>query len=163
MRHTVDLGTKGRYAVMAMADLAIHSSGRPVALAEIAARQDISLSYLEQLLAKLRKQGMIRSMRGPRGGYMLDKSPDEIRILDIIKAIEEPSRRRRRKNGFPVDMTTARGWNLTATLWQELDQRVEEFLASVSLGDIVNRRIVGSRHLLEGGVVPFRDPSDEDS
>ena len=163
MRHTVDLGTKGRYAVMAMADLALHSSGRPVALAEIAARQDISLSYLEQLLAKLRKQGMVKSTRGPRGGYLLDKPPEEIRILDIIKAIEEPSRRRRRKNGFPVDMTTARGWNLTATLWHELDERVEEFLSSVTLDDIVNRRIGGNRQLFDGGDDLVRTPVGEDS
>ena len=163
MRHTVDLGTKGRYAVMAMADLALHSSGRPVALAEIAARQDISLSYLEQLLAKLRKNGMVKSTRGPRGGYTLDKPPEEIRILDIIKAIEEPSRRRRRKNGFPVDMTTARGWNLTATLWQELDERVEEFLRSVTLDDIVNRRVTGNRQVFEDSVDPFRAPIGEDT
>ena len=163
MRHTVDLGTKGRYAVMAMADLALHSSGRPVALAEIAARQDISLSYLEQLLAKLRKNGMVKSTRGPRGGYTLDKPPEEIRILDIIKAIEEPSRRRRRKNGFPVDMTTARGWNLTATLWQELDERVEEFLRSVTLDDIVNRRVTGNRQVFEDSVDPFRAPIGADT
>ena len=163
MRHTVDLGTKGRYAVMAMADLALHNSGRPVALAEIAARQDISLSYLEQLLTKLRKQEMIKSTRGPRGGYMLNKPPEEIRVLDIINAIEEPSRRRRRKNGFPVDMTTARGRNLTAELWHELDQRVEEFLNSVTLDDIVNRRIGGNRQLFEVGGNPFRAPTEEGS
>jgi Rrf2 family iron-sulfur cluster assembly transcriptional regulator len=163
MRHTVDLGTKGRYAVMAMADLALHNSGHPVALAEIAARQDISLSYLEQLLTKLRKQEMIKSTRGPRGGYMLNKLPEEIRILDIIKAIEEPSRRRRRKNGFPVDMTTARGWNLTAELWHELDERVEEFLNSVTLDDIVNRRIGGNRQLFEVGGNPFHAPTEEGS
>ena len=148
---------------MAMADLALHSSGRPVALAEIAARQDISLSYLEQLLAKLRKNGMVKSTRGPRGGYTLDKPPEEIRILDIIKAIEEPSRRRRRKNGFPVDMTTARGWNLTATLWQELDERVEEFLRSVTLDDIVNRRVTGNRQVFEDSVDPFRAPIGADT
>lgn len=163
MRHTVDLGTKGRYAVMAMADLALHSSGRPVALADIAARQDISLSYLEQLLAKLRKQGMIKSTRGPRGGYMLNKAPEDIPILDIIKAIEEPNRRRRRKNGFPVDMTTARGWNLTAALWHELDERVEGFLGAVTLDDVVNRRIGGDRRIFGNGADPFRTPAGENT
>ena len=159
MRHTVDLGTKGRYAVMAMADLALHSSGRPVALAEIAQRQDISLSYLEQLLTNLRKKGMIKSTRGPRWGYVLDQSPADISVLDIVKAIEEPVRRRRRKNGFPVDMTTARGWDLTASLWRELDERVEEFLGSVSFDDIVNRRVVGGGQVFEPGQDPFPDPS----
>lgn len=159
MRHTVDLGTKGRYAVMAMADLAVHSSGRPVALAEVASRQDISFSYLEQLFAKLRKQGLIKSSRGPRGGYLLDKAPTEICILDIIKAIEEPNRRRKRKNGFPVDMASARGWDLTAQLWQELDERVQEFLRSITLDDVVNRRVVGTRPVFEGDTDTTHDLS----
>lgn len=149
MRHTVDLGTKGRYAVMAMADLAVHSSGRPVALADIAKRQDISLSYLEQILAKLRKSGLVKSTRGPRGGYLLELPPAEIRILDIVKSLEEPNRRRKRRNGFPVDMTSARGWDLTAGLWRELDERVEEFLGSVSLDDVVNRRVAGDSPVFE--------------
>ena len=140
---------------MAMADVALHSAGRPIALAEIAARQDISLSYLEQLFAKLRKSGLVKGVRGPRGGFLLDKPSDEIRILDIVKAIEEPERRRRRKNGFPVDMTAARGWDLTADLWHELDERVQEFLGSISLDDVVNQRVVGGSPVFADGASSF--------
>src|SRR5579872_3511012 len=92
------LSTKGRYAVMAMADLAGHSAlgpepleqPKPVALADIAERQDISLSYLEQLFAKLRRGGLVTSVRGPGGGYRLARPSDELRIADIIVAVDEP-------------------------------------------------------------------------
>ena len=84
------LSTKGRYAVMAMVDLATHGHGKPVALAEIADRQAISLSYLEQLFAKLRKGGIVGSVRGPGGGYLLAHASDATRISDIILAVEAP-------------------------------------------------------------------------
>src|SRR6185437_12127699 len=84
------LSTKGRYAVMAMVDLACHSGGNPVSLAEIAERQEISLSYLEQLFAKLRRGGLVRSVRGPGGGYLLAHDRDDTRIADIILAVDEP-------------------------------------------------------------------------
>src|SRR6185437_3281127 len=84
------LSTKGRYAVMAMVDLARHSGGNPVSLAEIAERQEISLSYLEQLFAKLRRGGLVRSVRGPGGGYLLAHDRDDTRIADIILAVDEP-------------------------------------------------------------------------
>ena len=86
----VKLSTKGRYAVMAMADLAHHSNGRPVALAEVAERQEISLSYLEQLFGRLRRSGLVSSVRGPGGGYMLGREPEQMRIADIIIAVDEP-------------------------------------------------------------------------
>lgn len=86
------LSTKGRYAVMAIVDLAQHSSGGPVALAEIAERQDISLSYLGQLSAMLRKGGLVKSIRGPGGGYLLGHARSEIRIADVILAVDEPIR-----------------------------------------------------------------------
>jgi Rrf2 family iron-sulfur cluster assembly transcriptional regulator len=85
------LSTKGRYAVMAMADLAGHEGGgRPVSLADIAERQEISLSYLEQLFAKLRRGGLVTSVRGPGGGYRLSRPSPEVRIADIIMAVDEP-------------------------------------------------------------------------
>lgn len=84
------LSTKGRYAVMAMVDLASHSDGSPVALADIAERQEISLSYLEQLFGKLRKGGLVKSVRGPGGGYLLARSVGQLRISDIILAVDEP-------------------------------------------------------------------------
>src|SRR5260370_189772 len=86
----VKLSTRGRYAVMAMVDLARHGNGSPVSLAEIAERQEISLSYLEQLFAKLRRSGLVHSVRGPGGGYLLAHHRDETRICDIIVAVDEP-------------------------------------------------------------------------
>ena len=85
------LSTKGRYAVMAMADLAQHeAANKPVSLADIAQRQEISLSYLEQLFAKLRRSGLVKSVRGPGGGYRLSRPATEIRVADIIVAVDEP-------------------------------------------------------------------------
>ena len=89
-RGIVKLSTKGRYAVMAMVDLAKQSHGGPVALGDIADRQDISLSYLEQLFGKLRRGAQVKSVRGPGGGYVLARDPAEIRISDIILAVDEP-------------------------------------------------------------------------
>src|SRR6185503_10358307 len=89
-RYAVKLSTKGRYAVMAMVDLAAASRGAPVPLADIATRQEISLSYLEQLFAKLRKNGLVKSVRGPGGGYLLAYDRDDTRIGDIIAAVDEP-------------------------------------------------------------------------
>jgi len=96
------LSTKGRYAVMAMVDLAQHSGGDPVSLAEIAERQEISLSYLEQLFAMLRKGGLVKSVRGPGGGYLLAHDRAETRIADIILAVDEPIRATRCTPGAPV-------------------------------------------------------------
>src|SRR5438552_1630390 len=96
------LSTKGRYAVMAMVDLAKHNEGDPIALAEIAERQEISLSYLEQLFAKLRVAGLVRSVRGPGGGYLLGHAAQETRIADIILAVDEPIRATRCSPGAPV-------------------------------------------------------------
>jgi len=91
------LSTKGRYAVMALVDLASQTDGRPVALADIAERQEISLSYLEQLFAKLRRGGLVRSVRGPGGGYLLAHAAAETRISDAILAVDEPIRATRCK------------------------------------------------------------------
>ena len=98
------LSTKGRYAVMAMVDLAESSKDRPVALADIADRQEISLSYLEQLFGKLRKGGLVRSVRGPGGGYLLARTAQETRVADVILAVDEPIRATRCKSGSP------KGW-----------------------------------------------------
>ena len=96
------LSTKGRYAVMAMVDLAKHGAGRPVSLADIAERQEISLSYLEQLFAKLRKGNLVTSVRGPGGGYLLAYAAAETRISDIILAVDEPIRATRCAPGAPT-------------------------------------------------------------
>ncbi len=95
------LSTKGRYAVMALADLAAQNSPGPVTLADIAERQEISLSYLEQLFARLRRGGLVASVRGPGGGYLLAHAPNETHISDIILAVDEPIRATRCTPGQP--------------------------------------------------------------
>ncbi|MBN9590088.1 MAG: Rrf2 family transcriptional regulator [Alphaproteobacteria bacterium] len=142
------LSTKGRYAVMAMADLAGNavlpgSEGRPVALADIAARQDISLSYLEQLFAKLRRGGLVSSVRGPGGGYRLSRPAGEVRIADIIMAVDEPIAATRCKTGSTKGCTKSGARCVTHDLWEELGQQIHVFLSSVSLADVVERRVLG--------------------
>ncbi len=142
------LSTKGRYAVMAMADLAGHmaeSTGqqRPVALADIAGRQDISLSYLEQLFAKLRRGGLVTSVRGPGGGYRLSRSSADLRIADIILAVDEPITTTRCKTGSSKGCTKTGARCVTHDLWEELGQQIHVFLSSVSLADVVEKRVLG--------------------
>ena len=137
------LSTKGRYAVMAMADLARQSDGRPVALADIAERQDISLSYLEQLFGKLRRGAQVKSVRGPGGGYMLARAADEMRISDIIMAVDEPIKATRCTPGSPSGCQPDRSRCLTHDLWEELGNQIYLFLSSVTLGDIINNQVLG--------------------
>lgn len=138
------LSTKGRYAVMAMADLAAHDGAtRPLSLAEIAKRQEISLSYLEQLFAKLRRGGLVRSVRGPGGGYRLSRPAAEMRIADIILAVDEPMTATRCEPGSPKGCTGTTTRCVTHDLWEELGRQIHVFLASVSLADVVERRILG--------------------
>src|SRR5215472_11740316 len=138
------LSTKGRYAVMAMVDLAKHSAGRPVSLAEIAERQEISLSYLEQLFARLRKGGLVKSMRGPGGGYRLARSAGETRISDIILAVDEPIRATRCTPGAPTGCRGNQSRCLTHDLWEELGNQIHLYLSSVSLADVCERRVLGT-------------------
>jgi Rrf2 family iron-sulfur cluster assembly transcriptional regulator len=138
------LSTKGRYAVTAMTDLAAHSGdGKPVALADIAERQEISLSYLEQLFNKLRKGGLVKSVRGPGGGYRLALTAAQTRIADIIVAVDEPLK----ATGCRADSThgchSKRGRCLTHDLWEELGNHIYLFLSSVTLADVVERKVIG--------------------
>lgn len=138
------LSTKGRYAVMAMADLASReATSKPVSLAEIAARQEISLSYLEQLFAKLRKGGLVVSARGPGGGYRLSRPAGELRVADIILAVNEPISATRCKTGSPKGCTGTMSRCLTHDLWEELGRQIHVFLSSVTLADVVERRVLG--------------------
>lgn len=130
------LTTKGRYAVTAMLDLAVHNGEGPIALADISERQGISLSYLEQLFAKLRKTGLVASTRGPGGGYKLNRVPSEIAIADVVIAVDEP-----------FDATRCQGTGhcvgdkrcLTHDLWEELSRQIRVFLSGVSLADVIHR------------------------
>ena len=139
------LSTKGRYAVMAMADLAGNAAGasRPVALADIAERQDISLSYLEQLFAKLRRGGLVKSVRGPGGGYRLSLPSGDTRIADIILAVDEPIAATRCKPGSAKGCTGQGARCVTHDLWEELGRQIHVFLSSVSLADVVEKRVLG--------------------
>ncbi len=136
------LSTRGRYAVMAMADIAAHSSGEPVSLSDIAVRQNISLAYLEQLFAKLRKGELVDSTRGPGGGYTLSRDPEEMRISDIVVAVEENLTVTRCEEHSPLGCVGGARC-LTHDLWEELGRQIQVFLAAVTLGDVVNKRVLG--------------------
>ncbi len=138
------LSTKGRYAVMAMADLARQCEGGPVALADIALRQDISLSYLEQLFGKLRKGAQVKSVRGPGGGYLLARDADQMKISDIIKAVDEPIQTMRCTPGSPAGCRTDNARCLTHDLWNELGNQIQLYLSSVSLADVIEGRVIGT-------------------
>jgi Rrf2 family iron-sulfur cluster assembly transcriptional regulator len=133
------LTSKGRYAVTAMLDVTIHAVSGPVSLADISERQGISLSYLEQLFSKLRKSGLVISIRGPGGGYRLGRCSAQIAIADVISAVNES-----------VDATKCQGKGncqggeqcLTHSLWQGLSQRIEEFLQNISLAEIITKNDV---------------------
>lgn len=130
------LTTKGRYAVTAMLDVALHTQEGPVSLAEVARRQKLSLSYLEQLFSRLRRQGLVTSSRGPGGGYALSREPTAISVADIIVAVDEP-----------VDVTRCGGKAncnsnsrcLTHDLWTDLSRQVYDFLNNRSLADVLKR------------------------
>ena len=130
------LTTKGRYAVTAMLDLAIYGGQQPVALADIARRQDISLSYLEQLFAKLRRADLVEGVRGPGGGYRLARPSQQITVAQIIRAVDEK-----------VDVTRCRGMEncqdgercLTHELWEQLSSELFEYLDSITLHEFVAR------------------------
>ncbi|MEM8771686.1 MAG: Rrf2 family transcriptional regulator [Pseudomonadota bacterium] len=141
------LTTKGRYAVAAMTDLAAHSRGGsgddPIALSDIAVRQGISLSYLEQLFSKLRRSGLVASARGASGGYRLAHGPAETRIADIVAAVDEQIRTTACKPGSAVGCTGTSARCLTHDLWDELSRQIEIFLNAVTLEDILEKRIAG--------------------
>ena len=143
------LSTKGRYAVMAMADLARYGGKKPVSLGEIASRQEISLSYLEQLFAKLRRAGIVKSVRGPGGGYHLARDADEIQVADIILAVDEPLKATRCKIGSAEGCLGNGTRCITHDLWDELSRQIHLFLSEVSLGDVIHRRILGRSHVFE--------------
>jgi Rrf2 family iron-sulfur cluster assembly transcriptional regulator len=124
---------------MAMADLAVHSTGGPVTLGAISSRQEISLEYLEQLFQKLRKSGLVQSTRGPGGGYRLSKDIEQIRISDIVCAVHEPLQVTRCQ-GDAIDGCVAGQQCLTHDLWSALGRQIFGFLSAVTLGDVVNRR-----------------------
>ena len=138
------LSTKGRYAVMAMADLARRQNERAVALADIAARQEISLSYLEQLFARLRRQGLVISARGPGGGYRLARDASQVNIAEIVVAVDEPLHATRCRGTASGCMMKGERC-LTHDLWDEMGRKIHDYLESVSLADVVMGRVGANR------------------
>ncbi|MEQ1888202.1 MAG: Rrf2 family transcriptional regulator, partial [Alphaproteobacteria bacterium] len=135
----------------AMVDLAGEANERPVTLADIAARQDISLSYLEQLFAKLRRGGIVSSVRGPGGGYRLANPMDQIRIADIIIAVDEPIKTTRCETGSSKGCMMHNSRCMTHDLWEELGRQIHIYLSSVTLADVVHKRVLGARAAIQNG------------
>ena len=133
------LTTKGRYAIIAMVDLRLNGAVDPVRLKDIAVRQNISLSYLEQLFSKLRLSGLVKSVRGPGGGYILNQVPSEINLLDVITAVDEK-----------IDQTQCGGAMncinekpcLTHFIWTDLNNIINQYMQGINLGDIALREDV---------------------
>jgi len=140
------LTSKGRYAVMAMADLALHGGGqRAVPLQEVARRQEISLSYLEQLFARMRRAGLVSGVRGPGGGYRLARPADLVTIAQIIAAVDEPIKATRCEEGSLKSCTGRNGRCIAHGLWQQMGDRIQAFLESVSLTDVLEQRFGETR------------------
>ena len=135
------LSTRGRYAVMAIADLAQHSDGNPVTLSEISGRQEISLAYLEQLFSKLRRRGLVESTRGPGGGYTLAQPTGDIAISEIVMAVDEPLSVTRCGANTAGKGCLGTGRCITHDLWADLGRHIHMYLSSVSLDDVVSRRL----------------------
>ena len=142
MEIILKLGTKGRYAVMAMVDLAMYDSKKPVTLKKISERQEISLRYLEQLFLKLRRSGLVNSVRGPGGGYKLAIDPRGIHISDIISAVDEPVKVTRCETKGLLSCMSKNSRCLTHDLWDQLGHQIMLYLSSVTLADVCNRDIL---------------------
>ncbi|MEQ8514603.1 MAG: Fe-S cluster assembly transcriptional regulator IscR [Chromatocurvus sp.] len=151
------LTTKGRYAVTAMLDLAINQNTGPIRLAAISDRQGISLSYLEQLFAHLRRRGLVKSVRGPGGGYQLRRDAGAISVAEVIAAVNEDT-----------DATRCGGTGdcqegdtcLTHHLWMDLSDRIRDFLQDISLGDLVGRSEIREISLAQRGRIEQRGHDD---
>lgn len=138
------LSTKGRYAVMAMVELAARKAGdTPTTLAEIAKSQEISLSYLEQLFGRLRRGGLVNSVRGPGGGYTLSRPSDQIRISEIVHAVDETLRATRCMGNPELGCRKDGSRCQSHELWAALSDQIRFFLGSVSLADVVEKRVIG--------------------
>lgn len=135
------LSTKGRYSVMAMVDLAIHAAGKPVGLAAIAERQEIPLAYLEQIFARLKKADVVKSVRGPGGGYLLATSPSELSIADIMLAADEPMKMTRCKTDSTKGCMNKKARCLTHDLWEGLSAQIRLYLGSIMLADVCGSKV----------------------
>ncbi len=135
------LGTKARYAVMAMVDLAKNTSGKPITLAEIAMRQEIPLPYLEQIFAKLKRQGIVKSVKGPGGGYLMAKEHADTWIADIVTAVDESLKMTRCESEAQGGCMATKTKCLTHDLWDGLGRQIYTYLKSISLKDVCDRKV----------------------
>ncbi|WP_460273560.1 Fe-S cluster assembly transcriptional regulator IscR [Celeribacter sp. ULVN23_4] len=135
------LSTKGRYAMVALADLALQPEGNLLSLAEISKRQDISLPYLEQLFVKLRRAELVTSVRGPGGGYKLAKPASEIRVSDILGAVDETVSAMHTGAGASGGISGSRAQSMTNRLWEGLSAHVYVFLHQTRLSDVVRNEL----------------------
>jgi len=136
------LSTKGRYAMVALADLALQPEEKLTTLAEISERQDISLPYLEQLFVKLRRADLVQSVRGPGGGYRLARTPSDIRVAEILGAVDETVSAMHKGAGASGALSGSRAQSLTNRLWEGLSAHVYVFLHQTRLSDVVKNDLV---------------------
>ena len=134
------LTTKGRYAVMAMADLASYSKDKPVSLSEISSRQNISLAYLEQLFIHLKEDKLVRSVRGVKGGYALDKPASDIKLSNIFQAVNEEVKTLNCKKGSKKGCNHKSVKCITHNLWDKLDTHINGFFENIKLEELVKRQ-----------------------
>jgi len=132
------LSTKGRYAMVALVDIATHSGGAPVTLGDIAQRQDISPPYLEQLFVKLRRGDLVQSVRGPGGGYRLARPASEIRVVDVLQAVDETVDAMHKGAGASGGSSGSQAQSLTNRLWEGLSAHVYVFLHQTRLSDVID-------------------------
>lgn len=135
------LSTKGRYAMVALADIALQSDDRLVSLGDISERQAISLPYLEQLFVKLRRSGLVASVRGPGGGYRLARLPSEIRVVDILSAVDESVDAMHKGAGASGGASGSRAQSLTNRLWEGLSANVYVYLHQTRLSDVISNEL----------------------
>ena len=133
------LTTKGRYAVMAMADLALFKDKGPTSLTDISIRQNISLAYLEQIFIKLKNKNLVKSIRGAKGGYILEISPEDIKISNIISAVDEEVKMLNCKKESKKGCNNKFSKCITHNLWDQLDQHINSFFEKVRLQDLVKK------------------------
>jgi Rrf2 family iron-sulfur cluster assembly transcriptional regulator len=135
------LSTKGRYAMVALADLALQPAGQLVSLSEVSRRQDVSLPYLEQLFVKLRRAGLVESVRGPGGGYRLARPASDIRVVDILTAVDETVSAMHTGAGASGGQSGSRAQSLSTRLWEGLSAHVYVFLHQTRLSDVVENEL----------------------
>ena len=136
------LSTKGRYAMVALADIALQPADSLVSLGDISKRQDVSLPYLEQLFVKLRRGGLVESVRGPGGGYRLGRQANEIRVVDILAAVDETVDAMHKGAGASGALSGSRAQSLTNRLWEGLSAHVYVFLHQTRLADVIQNELM---------------------